>query len=135
MLQFVAIVRPPFLGQGANQALQDAYFLADGLKSISTRLNAGEAKRGAKMTDSKETVVDQERTCREEELLLRELVTRYEARRRPHTALLTAKSIVLGQIETLPGPIGSAFRDGFFRLTGQLGIASAVFVDQAKPRL
>lgn len=116
--------RPPFLGQGANQALQDAFFLAKGIKAISERETA-----------SLPTDVDNEEE--KEEVLsqaLVDLVTAYEGVRRPHTALLVAKSVVLGYIETLSGP-GVVFRDWFFRVMGFLGIAQKIFVDGARPRV
>jgi 2-polyprenyl-6-methoxyphenol hydroxylase-like FAD-dependent oxidoreductase len=107
---------PPFLGQGANQALQDAYFLADGV----TRIN------------SRATTIDSDRLTR---IQLDHLLARYQRTRYLHTLQLSLKALLLGYIETLPGVVGGSARDAFFRTMAALGVVSSVFVDGAKPKL
>ena len=96
----------PFLGQGANQALQDAYVIAQGI----TNINNGDDN-------------------------LSNMVQSYEKLRKLPTASLSLKSNFLGFIETLGGPIGSLVRDNFFRFVGKLGVAGFIFLDGAKPRI
>ena len=70
---------PPFLGQGANQALVDAYVLADELKAVGDR-HAGVAQAlGA-----------------------------YARRRQFATARLLLNSRILGFLETQSGPGAAA---------------------------
>eukprot|EP00747_Dinoflagellata_sp_TGD_P033006 gnl/TRDRNA2_/TRDRNA2_136344_c0_seq2.p1 gnl/TRDRNA2_/TRDRNA2_136344_c0~~gnl/TRDRNA2_/TRDRNA2_136344_c0_seq2.p1 ORF type:complete len:419 (-),score=81.24 gnl/TRDRNA2_/TRDRNA2_136344_c0_seq2:34-1290(-) len=96
---------PPFLGQGANQAIQDAYCLASQL----AKLHAGERES------------------------LGEALEKYEERRKPPTIELLAKSVFLGELETLPGDL-SQVRNGLFFVLGKLGIAERVFIDGCLPR-
>ena len=94
----------PFLGQGANQALIDAYCLASELKAVGAE-HAGIA----------------------------EALGAYARKRQFATARLLLNSRILGFLETQSGA-GAAFRDNFFRVTGQAGIAKLVFLDGAIPR-
>ena len=95
---------PPFLGQGANQALVDAYCLASELKAVGAE-HAGIA----------------------------EALGAYARKRQFATARLLLNSRILGFLETQSGA-GAAFRDNFFRVTGEAGIAKLVFLDGAIPR-
>ena len=106
---------PPFLGQGANRALQDAYVLAEGI----TRINNRNTTSSTRLT----------------RIQLRMLRRNYQRKRYVHTLQLSLKARVLGLIETLPGPLGGLFRDAFFRTMAKLGVVSWVFLDGAKPRL
>lgn len=62
-------------------------------------------------------------------------MTAYENKRRSFTALLGIKSTVLGRIETFSGPLGTTFRDSFFRIMGAVGVVDHSFADAATPRL
>jgi len=97
---------PPFLGQGANQAIADACVLEKCLFQV-----------GGYSTESLDDA----------------LRTYYDIRFWPTTRLLL-NSRFLGFLETQKGP-GAKFRDNFFRTTGNLGIAKQVFIDGATPRL
>jgi len=101
----------PFLGQGANQALQDAFSLAQGISRVQS-----------------ETILD-----RGSDNSLSNMAKKYESTRKKPTALLSLKSGFLGKVETLSGPTGVLFRDNFFRFTGCTGIAEYVYLDGAKP--
>lgn len=111
-LTTISHCRPPFLGQGANQALQDALYLAHGVAEIET------SGSGVDLSGS-----------------LRRLVTEYEDRRRVFTTLLGVKSSALGRIETFGGTVGNPFKEGFFRVMAAIGVVSHSFADAAKPRL
>jgi 2-polyprenyl-6-methoxyphenol hydroxylase-like FAD-dependent oxidoreductase len=103
--------RPPFLGQGANQAIISAHMLA---RLLSNQLS--------------DSIIPLE-------IRLRWLVTEYEWRRRPIILWLTIKAIVLGRIEVLGGPIGIAFRTAFFRLMSTLGVIDRSFLSSIQTPL
>merc|ERR1711972_25003 len=105
LLGDAAHAMPPFLGQGANQAIQDAYCIASEIK---------------KVNEGKDVLDD--------------ALSRYESIRKPPTVELLAKSAFLGELETLPGDL-QRFRNAFFSVTGKLGIAERVFVDGTIPRV
>lgn len=98
---------PPFLGQGANQAICDGYRLAAELKQIG-------ATHGS----------------------VQDALSTYQRKRFLATTRLLANSRILGFLETQgEGSFpGAAFRDAFFSTTGKLGIAEKVFVDAATIR-
>lgn len=96
---------PPFLGQGANQALQDAYVLAARLAEV------GGAHASVK-----------------------DALLAYEAARIPPTAAIVQSSRGVGFLETLGGP-GALVRDAALFAAGKLGVAEKVFLASAVPRL
>lgn len=106
---------PPFLGQGANQALQDAYLLANGVARINGRGGTPSSRLTA--------------------IQLKSLVSEYQRKRYLHTLQLSLKAFLLGFIETLPGPLGALLRDNFFKVMAKVGVVSFVFLDGAKPRV
>ena len=96
---------PPFLGQGANQAIQDAAALATRLGGLgSTYATLPEALRA------------------------------YEDARRGPTAALQLASRGVGLLETAPPPF-SSLRDVALRFAGLTGAAGLVFASGATPRL
>ncbi len=99
----------PFLGQGANQAIQDAYCLADRLA----------VARGGDLASK----------------VVGPLQSYTLLRRAPVTAL-QVESRLLGAMETAGGGAGTLpqiVRDAFFFANGKLGIAAQVFVKGARP--
>mmetsp|Transcript_14687 Transcript_14687/g.24562 ORF Transcript_14687/g.24562 Transcript_14687/m.24562 type:complete len:320 (-) Transcript_14687:126-1085(-) len=107
---------PPFLGQGANQAIQDAYSLASKLADL---------KKGRFST-------------------VKNALDAYEKQRKIPTTLIQLESRLLGILETagdssvskdtgivLPGFV----RDAFFYATGKLGVAEQVFLKGATPKV
>ncbi|CAK9062056.1 unnamed protein product [Durusdinium trenchii] len=115
---------PPFLGQGANQGIQDAVCLASELRNSgfadfrsdeTTELSSGSAARMDSAIES--------------------ALSRYTAKRLPPVALLGLESNFLGQVETLPGAVGAFIRDNFFRATGRSGVAGLVFLNGAIARV
>mmetsp|Transcript_35802 Transcript_35802/g.106852 ORF Transcript_35802/g.106852 Transcript_35802/m.106852 type:complete len:427 (+) Transcript_35802:587-1867(+) len=113
---------PPFLGQGSNQAVQDAYTLATKIfqhnanceLNLSTNIDSSESE-----------------TFRNLGTLLRD----YENVRWPPTASITAKAVFLGYLETGAAGFLSKFRDTFFFVAGKVGIARKVFFDAATPKI
>jgi len=97
---------PPFLGQGANQAIQDAVCLA---RWLGTARKLGGGQPGAV------------------ELALRG----YELQRQLPVGVLSLESAFLGQVETLPGQLGSFVRNNFFKFTAASGLAELVFLNGA----
>ena len=64
----------------------------------------------------------------------------YERARKPDTALVLAKSVFVGAVETLGGaatggPVGQAFRDNFFFGMWKGGVAEQIFMDGAMPKV
>ena len=99
----------PFLGQGANQAIQDAYCLADRLAA---------ARAGNLATR-----------------VVGPLQSYALLRRAPVTAL-QIESRLLGAMETAgggPGTLPQIVRDAFFLVNGKLGVAAQVYVKGARP--
>ena len=99
----------PFLGQGANQAIQDGYCLADRLAA---------SRQGGLASN-----------------LVDPLQSYALLRRAPVTAL-QIESRLLGAMETAgggPGTLPQIVRDAFFFVNGKLGVAAQVFVKGARP--
>ncbi|CAM9780338.1 unnamed protein product [Chrysoparadoxa australica] len=97
---------PPNLGQGGNQAVQDAYCLAVRLAEV----NAGKKDLAQALKD-------------------------YETIRRPAATQLLFKSLMIGTLETLPTDLGSSFRDEVFGLLGVTGLAQTELVNNARLRV
>lgn len=95
---------PPFLGQGANQAILDAYRLASEIKQV-----------GNEHPD------------------IQAALKAYQSKRFLPTTKLLLNSRILGFLETQAegGIPGAAFRDKFFYVTGKLGVAEFIFRDAA----
>ena len=96
---------PPFLGQGANQAICDGFALAKELKQVGGLHPTVESALAA-----------------------------YSGKRLFPTTRLLLNSRFLGFLETQEGK-GAEFRDAFFTFTGKVGIAEAVFIDGASVRV
>jgi 2-polyprenyl-6-methoxyphenol hydroxylase-like FAD-dependent oxidoreductase len=107
---------PPFLGQGANQAIQDASALASRLADVG-RADAAAAPGGGRSFAS-----------------LAAALADYEGVRRPPTAALQASSRAIGLLDTLPAP-WHPLRDAALWFAGASGIAGKVFVSGALPRV
>lgn len=104
---------PPFLGQGSNQAIQDAYCLASKLYQYSADVDQGV-----------------------EGPSLDKLLKDYERTRWLHTFVILLNTCFLGYLET-GGENGfySKFRDLFFKATGLVGIAQRVLLSAAVPKI
>ena len=114
---------PPFLGQGANQGIQDSYSLAT--KIFKHNENCDNMIAGNIVNIDEETNKN----------TLRNLLREYESTRWAPTASITLKSIFLGYLETGGKGFPSKFRDALFFVLGKLGIATKVFLDSATPRV
>jgi 2-polyprenyl-6-methoxyphenol hydroxylase-like FAD-dependent oxidoreductase len=108
------------LGQGANQALQDAYFLARGIKQINDDIKPSSPKFFLSVALP---------------VKLKQLTLAYEWRRKLPIAILGVKATILGEIETLSGPLGMWFRNSFFKVMASIGVVEQSFVDAALPKL
>jgi salicylate hydroxylase len=105
---------PPFLGQGSNQAIQDAYCLAEKIVEYNTKIQ-----------NENETAIS-----------LQELLNDYQSKRWYPCFQIFWKAIFLGYLET--GGINgyySKFRDVFFRSMGIIGVASNVLLNAATPKV
>lgn len=96
---------PPFLGQGANQSLQDAWCLAERLSKV-----------GGAYGDVKEAL------------------DAYESTRKPPTEQIMLSSRLIGFVETGRGPVALA-RDAAFLGLGAVGVAGKIFLKNAVPVL
>lgn len=105
---------PPFLGQGSNQAVQDAYCLA----SKMLEYNAALENEGDKPPS------------------LKTYLKTYEHLRWRPTFDIFLKSSFLGYLET-GGPNGfyAKFRDVFFKTMGVVGVAERVLLSAASPKV
>jgi 2-polyprenyl-6-methoxyphenol hydroxylase-like FAD-dependent oxidoreductase len=113
---------PPFLGQGSNQAIQDAFCLA-------TKI----FEHNANVASSLDQTVRESDNKRPKSL--KTLLKEYETTRWFPTASITFKSAFLGYLETGNKGFLSMFRDTFFFVAGKVGIARSVFLDAATPKI
>ena len=115
---------PPFLGQGSNQAIQDAYCLVE-------KLFAYNAAVAARDEADATTTTTNAASCR-----LQDYLDEYEKTRRPSTLGIFWKSAFLGYLET-GGVDGfyAKFRDVFFKTLGILGVAERVLLSAATPKM
>ena len=97
---------PPFLGQGANQAIQDAAALASRLARVGTPQTPTMAAAAAA----------------------------FEAVRLGPTAALQTSSRFVGLLDTLPAP-WHPLRDLSLAFAGRSGIAAQIFINGALPRV
>ena len=110
---------PPFLGQGAIQAIQDAYCLASKICEYNSNL-----KKATSLPSD------------EENKSLKMLLKEYEKTRWLPRASITVKSAFLGYLET-GGPTGvymPSFVTSFFKTMGIIGVAKKVLLDAATPK-
>ena len=115
---------PPFLGQGGNQAVQDAYCLAKSIYDYNAEV---EGRRPRDDDDD-----DDDGKPKELKTFLKE----YEGVRWLPTTSITLKAGILGYLET-GGRDGfySKFRDAFFKFLFILGIPTKVLIGAATPRV
>ena len=124
---------PPFLGQGSNQAIQDAYTLSRKI----FQHNANCIKDSTNTLVGSTTTIDNEETVVQDDndKSLQELLKEYENKRWFPTASITAKAAFLGYLETGRKGFLSSFRDAFFFFAGKVGLAKKVFLDAATPKI
>ena len=104
---------PPFLGQGSNQAIQDAYCLTEKIVEYNTRIANGD-----------------------DNVKLQSLLNEYQQIRWQPCFEIFWKAAFLGYLET--GGINgfySKFRDAFFKSMGIIGVASKVLLNAATPKV
>lgn len=102
----VAHALAPFLGQGANQAIQDAQCLALAVARVGSEFQTlGDALRF------------------------------YQDTRNPPTDAIIRSSIYVGWLETQGGLLGMAFRDTISTVEGVLGIPAKILFSSALPRV
>ena len=118
----------PFLGQGANQAIQDSYVLARTIQRVNSALDPSS-------TATQPPLWMRAAAAAQIDPLPIALLCEYQRPRFLPTTLLSLKSNFLGQVETLGGPVGGLARDSFFRVTTALGVAQSVLLSGAIPKL
>lgn len=111
---------PPFLGQGSNQAIQDAYSLGLHIRQYNEMIS-----RSNNNLDDDSTAIQ-----------LGTFLKQYESIRWPANFQIFWKASFLGYLET-GGANGfyAKFRDIFFKTMGLIGVAQRVLVDAATPKL
>lgn len=119
----------PFLGQGANQALQDALVLARAIRFVNKAAAKVEAGGLGGLAFKTLSAVAGSTWPMKLALL------GYQIARLPPTAVISLKSNFLGNVETLGGDLGGLARDSFFRFTAKFGIAQLVLLSGAVPAL
>jgi salicylate hydroxylase len=97
---------PPFLGAGANAAIQDAHALAVAIAGIGSA-----------------------------HATLAEALQAYDSARRVPTTAVMMSSRLIGAIETLGGPAGMLLRNNLFRFLSKSGIAARAFLESALPTM
>jgi hypothetical protein len=111
---------PPFLGQGSNQAIQDAYCLCSKIFEYNALLKGTASPVDAPNNNKS----------------LQQLLKEYEHTRWAPTASISAKACFLGYLETGgEGGLYSKFRDLFFLAMGKIGVAKRVLFDAAIPKV
>jgi 2-polyprenyl-6-methoxyphenol hydroxylase-like FAD-dependent oxidoreductase len=113
---------PPFLGQGANQAVQDAYCLAKKIYEHNAR------SMGTYESSLEENEI-------EKKVTLKKLLKEYEQLRWATTTSISAKAGFLGYLEAGSEGFPAKFRDVFFSTMFKLGIAKKVFLGAATPNV
>merc|ERR1712071_720619 len=109
---------PPFLGQGANQAIQDAYCLASKISEYNENLNV------LSTNESQEDVIKP----------IQKYIKDYENQRWKPTADIILKAAFLGYLE-IGGGFLSKFRDAFFFIMGKIGVAKKIYLDGTTPKV
>lgn len=104
---------PPFLGQGSNQAIQDAYCLAK------------------RLAEYNQALAQQEKTA-----TLQKYLREYESIRWMPNFQIFWKASFLGYLETggFDG-VYSTFRNAFFKTMAVIGVARRVLLSAAKPKV
>lgn len=110
---------PPFLGQGANQSLQDSWCIAECLSRVRPSGGGGGGGRDAETTTYGS---------------VKEALDAYEDIRKPPTSAIMLSSRVIGFVETGTGPVGLV-RDLAFATLGTTGVAGKIFLKNAVPVL
>lgn len=114
---------PPFLGQGSNQAIQDAYALAKKIYEHNAR------SLGTFVVSSIDSEGDEKK-----EVNLKTLLKEYEQLRWETTTSISAKAGFLGYLEASEGFLAK-FRDVFFSTMFRTGIARNIFLGAAIPKV
>ena len=114
---------PPFLGQGANQSLQDSWCIAECLARVRFDETA-ESSGGVSGVEGESTYYSS----------VKEALDAYEAVRKPPTSSIMLSSRVIGFVETGYGPVG-LLRDVAFTALGTVGVAGKIFLKNAVPVL
>lgn len=96
----------PYLGQGANQAIQDAHVLACTIANIGTDFHD--------LTDA---------------------LHKYEQARRPTTMNISRSSSITGLVETQKGRLGTFGRDTLLTIAGATGAIERALIIAFLPRV
>lgn len=96
----------PFLGQGANQCIQDAHTLAVAISGVGTK-----------------------------HATLKDALQAYEKIRRAPTQAIVKSSGLIGWIETQRGILGTTVRDALFSCLGYVRGVDRIFAKACIPRI
>jgi hypothetical protein len=124
---------PPFLGQGSNQAIQDAYSLASKIFEYNTHCLDQIDDDDATGSNNNDNNSSGEESV--DEVTFGGLLKDYERTRWAPTASISFKSFFLGYLETGETEFLAKFRDAFFFFAGKIGLAKKIFLGAATPKL
>ena len=128
---------PPFLGQGSNQAIQDAHCLVQQIFAYNAAVHAyNNNNNNNTNNEALQATDDTTEQPPQSPPILQDYWNEYEKKRWPSTFGVFWKSVFLGYLET-GGIHGfyAPFRNAFFKLMGALGVAERILLDAATPKL
>ncbi|KAL3756216.1 hypothetical protein ACHAWU_007167 [Discostella pseudostelligera] len=128
---------PPFLGQGANQALQEMQIFCvvhdvvgwDSSCALAAKIFEYnyDVEHLSSSSDTAGKIIPTEPD-------LKAYLKEYESLRWLPTTSLTVKAAILGYLEVGPWLLGN-FRDVFFFVMGKAGVVKKIFLDAAMPKM
>lgn len=145
------VCRSPFLEQGANQALQDAFCLAGLISKHNNDLPLDQHVQFGRLAKKRsifamvfslfislfamisKAVFDRTLLRQRKPTKLQRLAYEFEKTRKFNTSVLTVLARAMGFIETMRTPLGVFLKCIFFRILSFSGLAAYLFFRPMKP--